>query len=78
MAVSNAAVVTVYVSIGFTRTLTDSDVALFESLGGVVTRRFDFINGLSGILPDAAIPMLRARSDVGFVEGSGFTCLAAN
>lgn len=62
-------------SVGFTRTLRDSDVDLYASLGGHVDYRWDFINALSGVLPDRSIPALRGRSDVEYVEAGGVACL---
>ncbi|MDQ3697975.1 MAG: hypothetical protein M3373_08130 [Gemmatimonadota bacterium] len=60
-------------SVGFTRSLHDSDVELYTSLGGRVNHRF--INALSGILPDRSIPVLRNRSDVKYIEASSVACL---
>lgn len=62
-------------SVGFTRPLRDEDVALFESLGGRVTSRFDFINALFGILPDRSIPVLRDREDVAYIQAQSVYCI---
>ena len=62
-------------SVGFTRTLRDSDVDLYGSLGGRVDYRWDFINALSGVLPDRSIPALRAQSDVRYVEAGSVACV---
>lgn len=61
--------------VGFSRPLQDADVELYESLGGRVEHRWDFINALSGVLPDRSIPVLRDRSDVVYVEAGGVSCI---
>ena len=63
-------------SVAFTRPLRDSDVDLYVSLGGRVDYRWDFINALSGVLPDRSIPVLRSRPDVTYVQAGGVACLA--
>lgn len=62
-------------SVGFSRPLLDADVELYVSLGGRVEHRFEFINALSGILPDRSIPDLRDHSDVEYVEAGSVACL---
>ena len=74
--VPDATVFTVNVGVGYNRGFTDGDIELFESLGGVVTHQWAFINGIAGELPDSAIPILRARPEVRYVEGDGVMCLA--
>ncbi len=74
--VPDASVFIVDVGVGYSRRLTDSDIDFFESLGGAVTHRFTSINAIAGELPDSAIPMLRARPEVRYVEGNGVSCLA--
>lgn len=64
------------IGVGFRRPLNDADTDLIEELGGRVTHRFDFINGLSGLLPDRSVPELRANPDVSYVEVPGVYCLA--
>lgn len=64
------------VGVGFRRPLRDADIELIESLGGRVTHRFDFINGISGMLPDRSIPDLRANPDVAYVEVPGVGCVS--
>lgn len=63
-------------SVGFARPLRDADVHLYVGLGGRVEYRWDLIDALSGVLPDRSIPVLRARSDVVYVEAGGVGCLA--
>ena len=63
-------------SVGFTRPLSDSDVDLYVSLGGRVDYRWDFINALSGVLPDRSIPVLRSQPDVTYIQAGGVACLA--
>lgn len=63
--------------VGFTRPLSDADVELFESLGGRVTHRFDFIDALHGILPDRSIPEFQRRSDVAYVQDESVYCLGS-
>ena len=62
-------------SVGFSRPLLEADVELYESLGGRVEYRWDFINSLSGILPDRSIPALRDRSDVEYVQPGSVACI---
>lgn len=62
-------------SVGFSRPLTDSDVDLYVSLGGRVEYRFDFINAVSGVLPDRSVPALRDRSDIAYVEAGSVYCI---
>lgn len=62
-------------SVGFARPLEDSDVALYVGLGGRVEYRWDFIDALSGVLPDRSIPVLRERSDVAYVHAGTVVCL---
>lgn len=62
-------------SVGFSRPLLEGDVELYESLGGRVEYRWDFINALSGILPDRSIPALRNRSDVEYVQSGSVGCI---
>jgi hypothetical protein len=76
--VPDATVFTVNVTVGYNRGFTDGDIELFESLGGVVTHQWAFINGIAGELPDSAIPILRARPEVLYVDGSGVACLAGS
>jgi hypothetical protein len=64
------------VNVGYTRPLRDSDLGRFRELGGRITHRFDFINGISGELPDDSLPQLRSSSDVLYVEPNGIGCLA--
>jgi hypothetical protein len=62
-------------AVGFNRPLEDADVELYVNLGGRVEYRWDFINALSGILPDRSIPALRDRSDVEYVQASSVACI---
>lgn len=62
-------------TVGFTRSLLDSDVEMHASLGGRVEYRWDFINALSGVLPDRSIPVLRNRSDVDYVQAGSVYCI---
>ena len=74
--VPDATAFTLDVAVGYSRSVTDDDIALFESLGGVVTHQFINFDAITGVLPDSAIPILRARPEVRFVEGNGVSCLA--
>jgi hypothetical protein len=62
-------------SVGFARPIDDSDVALYEELGGRVEYRWESIDALSGVLPDRSIPALRDRSDVEYVEAGSVGCV---
>jgi hypothetical protein len=64
-------------TVGFNRPLTDDDADALGRLGGRVTYRFQFINALSGILPDRSIPVYQGRPDVAYAQASGVTCLAS-
>lgn len=59
---------------GFHR-LRDEHVDLYESLGGRVDHRWDFISALSGVLPDRSIPALAEHPDAQYVEALGVGCL---
>jgi len=62
--------------VGFSRALQDSDVELYESLGGRVEHRLGLINALSGVLPNQSIPVLRDTPDVVYVQAGSVACLA--
>lgn len=72
--VQDATAFRVDVFVGYGRAVTPEDIAFFESLGGVVTRRYANIHLFSGHVPNAAIAPLRARSEVAYVEGIGVGC----
>jgi hypothetical protein len=74
--VPNPARYDLQVNVGYRRPLQDSDLKRFRELGGRITHRFDFINGISGELPDHSLPHLRSSSDVLYVEPNGIVCLA--
>ena len=61
-------------SVGFTRPLTDDDVALFERLGGRVDYVWEF-NAIAGVLPDRSIGIFMGRPDVSYVQAQGMACL---
>lgn len=64
------------VTVGYRRPLQDADSVQFVDLGGEVRSRSDFINALSGALPDRSIPVLRNMEAVEYVEAQGVYCLA--
>jgi hypothetical protein len=64
-------------TVGFTRPLTDNDLEQFESLGGRVDYRWDFINALAGPLPDHSIADLWSRPDVAYVVAESVSCLTS-
>lgn len=64
------------VNVGYGRPLRDSDLNRFRELGGRITHRFDFINAISGELPNHSLPHLRSSGDVLYVEPDGIVCLA--
>jgi len=63
------------VTVGFTRPVSDDDVALFVSLGGRVSQpwRWGSINAV--VLPDRSIGILMGRPDVRYVQAQGMGCL---
>jgi hypothetical protein len=61
---------------GFAVHLADEHVTLFESLGGRVEHRLDFIGVLVGPFPDRSIPTLSDPSIIEYLEVSGVGCLA--
>ena len=65
------------VMVAFGAPLRDSHFAAFHDLGGRVDLAIDNLGMVSGVLPDHSIPMMRGRSDVGFVEAGGVGCLAS-
>ena len=64
-------------TVGLTHLPSDDDYALFESLGGRITYRFQNLHALSGILPDRSIAVFQHRPDVAFVQTHGVACLAS-
>ena len=65
-------------SVGFTRPLSDDDVALFERLGGRVDHVWEFINAIAGVLPDRSIGIFMGRPDVSYVQAHSVACLASS
>jgi hypothetical protein len=63
-------------TVGFGRALGDADTDRFVRLGGHITRRFDFINALAGMLPDRSIGVLWDDPDVEFIQAESVACLA--
>jgi hypothetical protein len=62
-------------TVGFAEHLTDEHVTLFESLGGRVEHRLDFIGTLYGAFPDRSVSALREQADIEYLEPTGVLCL---
>jgi hypothetical protein len=75
--VPNPARYDLQVIVGYNRPLRDSDLERFRELGGRITHRFDFIDAISGELPNRSLPHLRSSGEVLYVEPNGIACLAA-
>jgi hypothetical protein len=65
----------VEVSIGYISGVTDADLELVEELGGTVTHEYGHVHAVAAIVPDSAIPILRAQARVTHVSGFGHGCL---
>jgi hypothetical protein len=62
-------------SVGYRRPTKDLDLAIIAAYGGRVTARYVSIPWLSVILPDRAVPVLRDRYEVQYVESAGVACI---
>ncbi len=63
------------VTVGFTRPVSDDDMALFVSLGGRVSQPWRWGSINAGVLPDWSIGILMGRPDVSYVQAQGVSCL---
>ncbi len=61
--------------IGFRAAVTDTDRAFLASVGATILKEYRFIHAVHAIVPDEAIPAVRANPSVRYVELNVIGCL---